>query len=221
MKTKLAVVMLVVAMGSCLHCFAQKSETSNSLKLGDISPNELPGLEMFRNERLRSIRPGIASRPDVVKAFGSDCAKPCDIDGKWTVWVAYFDTEINKGTIIFKKSEFGRKGFRLPATLNDTVRSVVFAPKKTTSLSAEKFPAEFDRTRTISSAFPDSVAKLYFQDKFGLEYVIFDGFVEKVTKAPYGLNKGDLISISYTVPKEVMSELYTEQVNSFPKAVIK
>lgn len=61
------------------------------LKLGDISPNELPGYEFFRKGKLKDIRLGISTSDDMKKIFGETCEEICDYDDNWRVWVKYFE----------------------------------------------------------------------------------------------------------------------------------
>lgn len=169
----LIVLTLVFVLSSSILC--QEIDRSNFFAR---YPNELKGLELMKNSKLKTLIPGISNEKDVVKIFGEDCKNPherlkvCELDRNWYVSFLY-DGETDSGILW----------------------DIRFYPHKRMPFSKVRFPKTFTKYGLGIVHLPIEVDKfISYEDKFGLSYVIIDG------KGDLEFKKGDLFYIEYGLP---------------------
>jgi hypothetical protein len=192
-----------------------------------VTPNELEGYEFFKKGKLNSLRIGISSPADVEKIFGSDCKKGCDYSPDWTLAVDYFDKSAVLVSRTYDKTRnaYTEKQFVPKKEIVGKIESISFQPKKKVSFINTVFPAEFTKYSVVDPGFINLERKDafgasidFYMDSYGLQYLIFDKIVNDQLKDTFNLRKsfakfqkGDLISIKYTITEAMESRFWVEE----------
>lgn len=186
------------------------------LKLGDISPNELPGYEFFAKGKLKKIRLGISTREDITRLFGSPCEGECNYDENWTIFVNYFEEDAVATQTTYLDDRKSEIELVPKPEVVGTIRSVALRPKKRISFLGVFFPRRFAKgsSHTVGDSWDEngfagavhSTSDTY-TDGYGLEYSVFDketfnNLRDKESRES-SIQKGDLLAIEYTLPESL------------------
>ena len=208
-------------------CGGNMPPTIRGLKVGDMSPNELPGYEFFKKGKLKNIRLGFSTRDDMKKLFGDTCEGSCDYDEQWRIWVNYFDQ-----TATLTETTTGQNGSQIRTEFvprprfNGTLRFVRLTPKNSVSFLQVRFPRRFAQADSyvigdswgedgFQGAVHSTVNK--FTDGYGLSYEVFDretfnNLKSRTQTAKDAVRKGDLLGIEYDIPDVLNDNIYLRQV---------
>ena len=189
------------------------SDFENPGKLNTY-PNELTGYKFFDQGRLKGLKITVSTKEDVEKIFGSDCNGKCDYDSKWNVDFNYF------GGITKEKTINERKIIYVPKKeLVGKVYSITFTPKQRIRFNQKVFPRTFNLSYgfSVGDSFDENgrlsaVGTSYrtYHDRYGLIYNIYSsGYAVNAEKEDQ--EKGDLISIEYTIPEKIEETTFVEE----------
>lgn len=193
------------------------------LKLGDISPNELPGYEFFKKGKLKNIRLGISTREDMKNIFGADCYGTCDYDDNWEIFVNYFESDRPSDATGYKEVDGVRYYLTPKHEFVNTLRFINLMPKKPIPFKRMVFPRSFSRNQSYSigddwdkDGFAGAVHTTIdiYTDGYGLRYEIYGAETFNNLKNPkpdpHPAKKGDLIGIEYSIPDALENKIYNK-----------
>ena len=195
-------------------CGGSNPPRISGLKIGDISPNELPGYEFFAKGKLKGVRLGVSTREDMRRIFGDTCEGKCDYDQNWSVFVNYFGDE----TVMSRSSSEGEFELVPKPEFVGTLRFVTMIPKDCLPFSKVKFPRRFSHGLTHAvgddwgpngfEGATHSVSDTY-TDGYGLRYTVYSKETFNNSRQKGGvLRKGDLVDIEYEIPEAVEEIIY-------------
>lgn len=182
------------------------------IKLEELNtyPNELKGYEFFDKGKLKGLKLTISTKEDVQNNFGADCERSCDYDENWTAYFSYFGdfyrerTENDVKTKIISKPEYLGKLY-----------SITLRPKKTVLFDKVVFPSKFHISYGHTAAHDGkgggtNTSYHSFTDRYGLEYSILEE-ISLTTIKDLKWQKGELMSIEYTIPEKLEKEMFVEE----------
>ena len=189
-----------------------------NLELGFSTPNELEGYEFFSNGKLIKLKIGISTEENVKTILGTACKEFCNYDSNWKIQFEYFDEKTSYVTESYNGNgnKIGVKKFATLPEYFGKIRSIKFIPQNNVSFSAIAFSNNFYKSSSV--AFGDdfsgnsvSVSIDSYTDGYGLRYTIFDKINYSAIKNKDTSLKSDLISIEYTIPKDLEEKMFVEQ----------
>lgn len=208
-------------------CRGNGPPTIRGLKLGEISPNELTGLEFFAKGKLSSIRLGISTKDQMQSIFGSSCEGGCAYDDQWTIWAGYFSPEsITTETTADEKGTEIKYEYVPKAEFIGRLRYVHLSPKGRIALRGKKFSGAFGKNHSTSigdawglDGFEGAVhtSLLIRADGYGLEYRIyeketFNNLASKHKTSKPKAEAGDLVTIEYSIPDTLSLLIHDRRV---------
>lgn len=178
-------------------------------------PNELKGYEFFGNGKLKDLQLTASSKDDVKQIFGTNCEKQCDYDADWSIEFEYFED-------IWVMTDRNEKDEKLTYLLDSKylgkLRSIEIRPRKQTSLADVSFSNVFQKLAlTSTSTFRSDKSRISgdeaFEDSNGLTYEILNQTIKYdiKNKKSRSYNKGDLVLIRYSIPKDSEKDLFVLQ----------
>jgi hypothetical protein len=189
-----------------------------NLSLGFSTPNELEGYQFFSNGKLNKLKIGVSTKENVEAIFGTICKEFCSYDSNWQIQFEYFDekTLITSEYYDGSGSKTGVKKFASLSQYNGKIRSVEFIPQNTISFSKVTFSDKFYKFSSVAFGhdFDGNATHVAFDsytDSYGLKYTVFDKISFSTLKNKDKRQNGDLISIEYTIPKELEDKMFVEQ----------
>lgn len=182
---------------------------------GNLYPNELSGYKFFGNGKLKSLQLTISSKDDVRKIFGEKCEKKCDYDADWLINFEYYEDLAIKEN----RTDKGEKlRYLLDSKYLGKLRLIEIRPKNQLSFFDVLFPKAFQKfiktsTTDARSGKSSMTVNEAFQDSSGLTYEIYErtNYDDIKNKNAKSSNKGELVLISYEVPKELEKDLFVLQ----------
>lgn len=196
------------------------------LELGEVSPNELPGYEFFKEGKLKPIRLGISTKSDMRQIFGDTCESTCDYDGNWNIYADYYEdrVEFSRTTGDTKETQTETEYIPRPDFV-DKLESITLSPKKRISFLNVAFPRTFGSSESYSigdawdmNGFAGAVHTTWtiHADGYGLKYSVFgaetfNNLVNKGPKVKDPIRKGDLGRIEYTVPDSLEDLIFASR----------
>lgn len=179
-------------------------------------PNELQGYSFFGKGKLKGLEVTVSTREDVKKNFGSDCESGCDYNNDWSVDFSYFGTMTKEITVDEKKIEYVPKEEYI-----GKVYSIRLIPKKPVSFSQITFSNKFNHGNGFSVGdgfdskgnFTGAAGTSYdsYEDRYGLEYTIFQSGYTIGTAEKTKHSKGNLIEIKYSILNHFEETMFIEQ----------
>jgi hypothetical protein len=194
-----------------------KKNVSN-LAIGFSTPNEIKGFEFFSNGKLKGLKLGISKKDDVSVIFGNACEEFCVYDSKWKVQFDYFDEKTITTVMSYDGNGIKSNEKKLvpSAEFLGKIRSVKLVPQQTLSFTGITFPDKFEKRSSVAfghdfSGNASHVAFDAYTDSYGLVYYVFDKITFSNTKEKDSRQKGDLISIEYTIPNTLEDKMFVER----------
>lgn len=186
------------------------------LELGTPSPNELKGLEFTREGKLEDLRLGISTIADVGRLFGN-CADVCKYDSKWNVVFHYF-SESSAYTTRFSSGQgqptVSRTYVPRPEYIGK-LKAISIVPRKRILFDKITVPDDFYQSLgSVSGHGFDGSASVTllktYTDGYGLRYSVVEEDRCTRCKQRRIRQKGELISIEYTIPKHLEEKMFVE-----------
>lgn len=194
------------------------SEPTNNLKQVSSSPNELKGYEFIKKGKLNQLRLGASTRENVRNIIGETCENGCIYESNWTIQIDYFDEDLTVIEKTYNKNQdkYTEKQYVPTKEAIGKILSISFAPKKRISFTNTAFSNQFNKypyfePNYATSDKNDGISFDIYTDSYGLQYWIFDKVVGTIHKDKSEFQKGDLISIKYTIPQELENQFFVEQ----------
>lgn len=152
-------------------------------------PNELDEFKFYRNGRLADIKLTLSTTADVVRTFGEECLKTCELDENWKVSLLRLVKGINGCTGAGCRTKLPI----LPEYIG-RVWEITITPKKRVSFAKIRISEKFKQLRWGPVAWDKNEYISYF-DENNLSYrVLAEDSADGKHK------KGDLKEIVYRVP---------------------
>lgn len=199
--------------GGCSGGVGRDFKTAGKL---NTYPNELQGYNFFDKGKLKGLKVTVSTREDVKKNFGSDCESGCDYNNDWSVNFSYFGTMTKEITVDEKKIKYVPKEEYV-----GKVYSIRLIPKKRVSFSQIIFSNKFSHGNGFSVGdgfdskgnFTGAAGTSYdsYEDRYGLEYTIFQTGYTVGTAEKSKHSKGNLIEIEYSIPHQFEETMFIEQ----------
>lgn len=170
----------------------------------------MKGYKFFDSGKLKGLKLTISTREDVRNSFGESCESSCDFDDKWKISFSYFNDFSYERTIDDKKTKFVAKD-----EFADKLYSITLFPKSKILFNDVVFPPNFKKNKIHSAAHDgkgggtNSTSDVY-KDRYGLEYALLDE-IHLTTIKNLSWQKGELISIEYTIPDKMEEEMFIEE----------
>lgn len=199
------------------------------LTLGQVTPNEMPGFEFFKRGKLNPIRLGISTKDDMRRIFGDTCENTCDYDEKWKLCADYFEDRVEFSRTSGDTKETKTETEYIPRPeFVDKLKSLRLIPRKRISFLRVYFPSTFRSNNSYSigddwdeNGFAGAVhttTKIYM-DGYGLEYRVFEAETfnnlrNKKAKVGDPIQKGDLTSIEYSIPRSFEDMIFASRVKT-------
>jgi hypothetical protein len=199
------------------------------LILGQVSPNEMPRYEFFKEGKLKPIRLGVSTKEDMRRIFGNTCESTCEYDASWKIYADYYDdrVEFSRRSGDTKESETETEYIPRPEFVNK-LESLRLTPKKRLSFLKISFPRTFSTGDSYFIAddwdedgFAGAVhtTLTIYADGYGLKYSVFgaetfNNLRDKSPEEKEPERKGDLISIEYSIPDSFEDVIFSSR----PKA---
>lgn len=189
-----------------------------NLNLGFSTPNELEGYQFFNKGKLNKLRIGVSAKENVEATFGAICKEFCNYDSDWKIRFEYFDekTLITSYYSDGKGNKTGIKKFAPLPEYHGKIRSVKLISQETVSFSKVAFSDKFYKFSSVAFGhdFDGNAAHVAFDsytDSYGLKYTVFDKITFSTLKDTDERQNGDLISIEYTIPRDLEDKMFVEQ----------
>jgi hypothetical protein len=208
-------------------CNGNGPPTLRGIKLGEVSPNEMPGYEFFAKGKLNPIRLGISTKDDVRRIFGGACESACDYDENWLLRADYYEDRVmfTQTSGDSKETEVKTEYIPKPRFVGK-LQKLHLMPKKRTSFLNVYFPRTFGKNQSYligdawdEGGFAGAVHTTFtlYVDGYGLEYSMFgaETFNNSRKKAPVEkdpVRKGDLGEIEYSIPDSFKDEIFSRRV---------
>ena len=183
--------------------------TGETVELGAHTPNEMPGFRFFGDGRLNALKLGVSTREEVRKIFGKPHESSnenydfFDYDRDWEIkfyYISASDRNTNYLPSHIPASEYVGK-----------LRTVALFPKKAFSMTETIFPAAFKKYSGGGYYPKEYVAMDLYRDDYGLNYEIF----RKSDPPSRTLRSGDLVSIRYHIPHQLMDRMFITPPNYY------
>ncbi len=189
-----------------------------NLSLGFSTPNELKGYQFFSNGKLNKLKIGVSTKENVEAIFGTICKEFCNYDSNWKIQFEYFDEKTLITSYYFdgNGNKTDIKKFAPLPEYHGKIRSVKLISQKTISLSKVTFSDKFYKFSSVAFGHDfdgqaTHVAYDSYTDSYGLKYTVFDKISFSTLQNKDNRQSGDLISIEYTIPKELEDKMFVEQ----------
>jgi hypothetical protein len=189
-----------------------------NLTLGFSTLNELEGYQFFSNGKLNKLKIGVSTKENVEAILGTICKEACNYDSNWKIQFEYFE-EKTFSTSYYSDGKGNKTDIKKFVPLSEyhgKIRSVKFIPQKTISFSKVTFSDKFYKFSSVAFGhdFDGNATHAAFDsyiDSYGLKYTVFDKISFSTLENKDKRQNGDLISIEYTIPKELEDKMFVEQ----------